>query len=85
MGLGGYVAALEVYDKQTNDYYECDLIVICAFGVFVTELKHWTGRIQVAPRTWLVNGSQHRPELPTSTTGDSSLCNVVQSCQNEFI
>lgn len=62
LGLGGYVAAFEVYDKQTNDYYECDLIVVCAFGVFVTELKHWTGRIQVAPRSWLINGSQHRPD-----------------------
>ena len=52
----------EVYDKATNDYYECDVVIVCGFGVFVTELKHWTGHIQVAPRTWIVNGSQYRPD-----------------------
>jgi serine/threonine protein kinase len=60
--LGSAVGNFEVFDANTNDYYECDLIVVCAFGVFVTELKHWTGRIQVAPRSWLINGSQHRPD-----------------------
>ena len=79
MGLGGHVAALEVYDKQTNDYYECDLIVICAFGVFVTELKHWTGRIQVAPRTWLVNGSQHRPDPHASNRFKCKLLRGIYS------
>jgi serine/threonine protein kinase len=60
--LGSTIENFEVFDANTNDYYECDLIVVCAFGVFVTELKHWTGRIQVAPRSWLINGSQHRPD-----------------------
>jgi serine/threonine protein kinase len=60
--LGAAVGNFEVFDANTNDYYECDLIVVCAFGVFVTELKHWTGRIQVAPRNWLINGTQHRPD-----------------------
>jgi len=60
--LGTAIGNYELFDSVTNDYYESDLIVVCAFGVFVTELKHWTGRIQVGPRTWLINGSQHRPD-----------------------
>ena len=60
--LGTAISNLELFDSVTNDYYECDLIVVCGVGVFVTELKHWTGRIQIAPRTWLINGSQHRPD-----------------------
>jgi serine/threonine protein kinase len=60
--LGSTIGNFEVFDANTNDYYECDVIVVCAFGVFVTELKHWTGRIQVAPRSWVINGSQHRPD-----------------------
>jgi serine/threonine protein kinase len=60
--LGNSIPTLEVYDSATNDYYECDLVVVCAFGVFVTELKHWTGRIEVGPRTWRINGSQYRPD-----------------------
>lgn len=60
--LGTPIENYEVFDQNSNDYYECDLIVVCPFGVFVSELKHWTGRIQIAPRTWLINGSQHRPD-----------------------
>ena len=56
--LGSGVGNFEVFDANTNDYYECDLIVVCAFGVFVTELKHWTGRIQVAPRNGPQNSDQ---------------------------
>lgn len=60
--LGLEISNYEVYDRTTNDYYECDQIVICNFGVFVTELKHWSGSIEVGPRTWCVNRSQHRPD-----------------------
>ena len=60
--LGTAVDNYEVFDQNTNDYYECDLIIVCPFGIFVTELKNWSGHIKVAPRTWVINESQHRPD-----------------------
>jgi hypothetical protein len=60
--LGKGVPSYEIYDKQTNDYYECDLIVVTGFGVFVVELKHWTGKIHISPISWTVNATQHRPD-----------------------
>jgi len=71
--LGVCIANYEVFDPSSNDYYECDLIVVSPFGVFVTELKHWTGRIEVGPRTWRINGSQHRPDPHASNRFKSKI------------
>ncbi len=71
--LGDGIPTLEVYDRATNDYYECDLIAICGFGIFVTELKHWTGCIEVGARTWRINGSQYRPDPHASNRFKSKI------------
>ncbi len=58
--LGETVSNLLIYDNQTNDYYECDLIVIAPQGIYVVELKHWSGKIRIAPYNWIIDGVKYR-------------------------
>jgi hypothetical protein len=60
--LGKTISNLLIYDKPTNDYYECDVIIVAHSGIYLVELKHWTGRIEVRPRSWRVNGTQYRKD-----------------------
>ena len=55
--LGLILNNLEVHDPQSNRYFETDVVIICAFGIYVVELKHWSGRIEIRPDTWLQNNS----------------------------
>ncbi|MBU4270786.1 MAG: protein kinase [Planctomycetes bacterium] len=56
-GLGEVLANLELHDPQSNRYFEVDLAVVSRFGIYVGELKHWSGRIEIRPNSWLQNGS----------------------------
>ncbi|SPD75420.1 putative Serine/threonine protein kinase [uncultured Desulfobacterium sp.] len=60
--LGATLRNLELYDKQSNRYFETDLVVVSRFGVYVVELKHWSGRIEVRPNCWLQNRSFFKPD-----------------------
>jgi len=60
--LGDLLSNLEIYDPQSNRYFEIDLVVIAPSGVFVTELKHWSGRIEIRPNSWLQNGSFYKKD-----------------------
>ena len=44
--LGVTLSNLEVHDQQSNRYFEVDLVIIARFGVYLVELKHWSGRKQ---------------------------------------
>src|SRR5437867_802070 len=55
--LGVVLTNLELHDPQSNRYFEVDLVVVSEFGVYVVELKHWSGRIDIRPNSWLQNGS----------------------------
>lgn len=55
--LGFILNNLEVHDPQSNRYFETDVVIICGFGIYVVELKHWSGRIEIRPDTWLQNNS----------------------------
>ncbi|MDD3824164.1 MAG: protein kinase, partial [Sphaerochaetaceae bacterium] len=55
--LGETLCNLELHDQQSNRYFETDLVLVSRFGVYVVELKHWSGRIEVRPNSWLQNGS----------------------------
>ena len=46
----------ELYDQSTNQYLECDLIIISTACFAVVELKHWGGSIDIEPHNWRVNG-----------------------------
>ena len=62
MRLGKMLSNVLIYDPQTKNYYEYDLIIISHSGVYVAELKHWSGRIQIAPYNWIIHGTQYRPD-----------------------
>jgi len=53
ISLGKAISNLMIHDEQTNDYYECDLIVIAHSGIYLVELKHWSGNIRIAPYNWI--------------------------------
>lgn len=55
-GLGYVCSNIEIHDPQSNRYFEIDLLVFSSFGIYVVELKHWTGQIKVLPYSWEVNG-----------------------------
>ena len=48
---------LQLHDVQSNRYFEVDLVVIANFGIYVVELKHWSGQISVQPNSWVQNNS----------------------------
>lgn len=53
----GYVCSnIDIHDPQSNRYFEIDMFIACPFGLYVVELKHWTGSIKVLPYSWSVNG-----------------------------
>jgi len=60
--LGETLSNLELHDKQSNRYFETDLVVVSRFGVYVVELKHWSGRIEIRPNSWLQNSSFFKPD-----------------------
>jgi serine/threonine protein kinase len=57
--LGNHVELIsnyDLHDGQTNQYLECDLILIGTHGLAVVELKHWYGEITVSGSRWFKNG-----------------------------
>ena len=64
--LGKTISNLIIYDSQTNDYYECDLIVASHSGIYVVELKHWSGHIRIAPYNWVKDGVLFRRDPHTA-------------------
>ena len=60
--LGVTLCNLELHDQQSNRYFETDIVLVSRFGVYVVELKHWSGRIEVRPNSWLQNGSFFKPD-----------------------
>jgi serine/threonine protein kinase len=83
--LGDQVKCLanhELYDAQTNQYLECDLIVVDVTSTAIIELKHWTGRIEIVPSYWIVNESSYRVD-PHKSNGYK--CKVLSGfLQNQF-
>ena len=60
--LGETLNSLELHDRQSNRYFETDLVIVSRFGVYVVELKHWSGRIEIRPNSWLQNESFFKPD-----------------------
>ena len=53
----GYVCSnIDIHEPQSNRYFEIDVLIVCTFGLYVVELKHWRGNVEIYPYTWLVNG-----------------------------
>ncbi|RYZ73214.1 MAG: serine/threonine protein kinase, partial [Proteobacteria bacterium] len=56
-GLGETLTNLELHDPQSNRYFEVDLVLVSRFRIYVVELKHWSGRIEIRPNNWEQNNS----------------------------
>ena len=53
----GYICSnIDIHEPQSNRYFEIDVLIVCTFGLYVVELKHWRGIAKIHPYTWLVNG-----------------------------
>jgi len=55
-GLGYICSNIDIHDPQSNRYFEIDMLIVSPFGLYVVELKHWTGSIEVQTYSWWVNG-----------------------------
>lgn len=60
--LGYVLSNLEVHDPQSNRYFETDIVIVSTFGIYVVELKHWSGRVEIRPNSWLQNGSYFKKD-----------------------
>ena len=62
--LGKLVSNILLFDRQSNNFLEYDLIVVTDTGIFVVELKHWSGNIKVDnskdPYNWIIDGTRYR-------------------------
>ena len=60
LNLGEALCNLELHDVQSNRYFETDLVLIAKYGIYIIELKHWSGTLEVRPNTWIQNRSFHK-------------------------
>lgn len=58
--IGKLSSNVLIFDTQSNNYYEYDIILVTHTGIYVVELKHWSGHIRVSPYNWLINGTHFR-------------------------
>lgn len=67
-GRGRLLSNLEIHDQQSNSYYEYDVILAMRSGLYVVELKHWSGRVRVAPYQWVIDDYRYQrdPHLTNS-------------------
>ena len=59
---------LLIHDTQSNYYYEYDLVIVSPTNVYVIDLKHWSGRIEIASNNWRINGRTYRRDPHASNT-----------------
>lgn len=57
--LGRMISNVNIYDKASNTYLECDVILVAHSGIFIIELKHWSGHTNVGAYHWLRNGTNY--------------------------
>lgn len=47
--IGKFVNNILIYDNQSNNCFEYDIILVAYSGIYVIELKHWSGHIRIEP------------------------------------
>jgi serine/threonine protein kinase len=60
--LGRDLSNLEIHEPQSNRYFEIDFLAVCRFGIYVVELKHWSGHIEIRADSWIQNGSFYKSD-----------------------
>lgn len=58
--FGVLISNILIFDSQSNNYLEFDVVLVTKWGIFVVELKHWSGFIRIAPYNWIVNDVSFR-------------------------
>ena len=58
------------------------MIIINQSGIYVVELKHWAGNIQIRPYNWVINDTRYRTDPHKN---NSFKCKVLKGiCQHNF-
>lgn len=50
--IGRIISNLELFDAASGRYLECDIILAAPTGLYVVELKHWSGHVRIDPYNW---------------------------------
>ena len=77
--IGQCIPNYFLYDQATNGYLECDLVVATRSGLWVVELKHWSGDIEVRPHNWRQNDSFRNDPHKTNRYKCQVLRGVLES------
>jgi len=74
---------VNLYDNQTNYYYEYDLIIVGRSGIYVVDLKHWSGVIEIREYQWRRNKNEYRPDPHIN---NSFKCKILKSLyEHQFV
>lgn len=80
--IGKLASNVYIYDRATGSYLECDIVLVAHSGIYVVELKHWSGHIEVAPYQWKLS---HTNEVISPHRNNHRKCQVLKSIyEHEF-
>lgn len=83
--IGKSASNINIYNSSTRGYLECDLIITTHSRIYIVELKHWSGRIEIirdAQERWIINRTNY-VDSPHKVNNDK--CKILKSIyQNEF-
>ena len=48
-----------LHEPNNNEYLECDMVAVSRVGLFIIELKHWAGEIEILHHNWVRNQSEY--------------------------
>jgi serine/threonine protein kinase len=77
-----FVPNYNLHNTATNEYLECDMVAVSRVGLFIIELKHWAGEIEIRHHNWLRNQSENWKDPHIS---NQHKCKVLRSlCEKIF-
>lgn len=74
--IGKLASNVYIFDRATGSYLECDIVLVAYSGIYVVELKHWSGHIEIAPYQWKIN---HTKEVISPHKNNHRKCQVLKS------
>lgn len=79
--LGKLVPNVNLYDSANGTYHECDIIIAAPSGLYVVELKHWSGSIEVRGYDWIRNHTNYERSPHRS---NQFKCKVLKSMYQQW-
>ncbi|MDY0132616.1 MAG: NERD domain-containing protein kinase family protein [Desulforegulaceae bacterium] len=78
----GYVSTnINIYNYHSNRYFEIDLLIVAPYGLYVVELKHWKGKVEIKPYDWVFNGG-YRKDVHQPNSFKAKL--IKGECEKKF-